>query len=259
MATIQPNQNWYVHSNPKDVRNSLIISTGSILLLVLLLFLITYTTPDPPPVTHLLLEEEVLQDVEVEALLIADGGSAEGGGTPSNDERSEPMEQTEQHLTYKGQEPIQSGKSNHTTGNNANNPSSSPHKANNPFGDGGNGGGEGGGNGRLFGNGNSTGGEGNGEGDGFGNEPKYDQDRIRINDPVLPNYNTDHILKIHLKLTVSGDGGVSTAVCIKDKTTTNDYSIINDVIRQVIRQVKYKKDPEGRPTYCFWTIKVNAR
>jgi hypothetical protein len=254
MATIQPNQNWYVQSNPKDVRNSLIISTGSILLLVLLLFLITYTTPDPPPVAHLLLEEDVLQDVEVEALLIADGGSAEGGGTPSNDERSEPMEQTEQHLTYKGQEPIQSGKSNHTTGNNANNPSSSPHKANNPFGDGGTGGGEEGGNGGLFGNGNGTGGEGNGEGDGYGDG----RDRIRINDPVLPKYNTDIDLKVHLKLTVSGSGDVTNAVCIKSKTTTTDQSIINDVVRQVIKQVRYKKDPKDRPAFCFFTVKVNA-
>ncbi len=254
MATIQPNQNWYVQSNPKDVRNSLIISTGSILLLVLLLFLITYTTPDPPPVAHLLLEEEVLQDVEVEALLIADGGSAEGGGTPSNDERSEPMEQTEQLLTYKGQEPTQSGKSNHTTGNNANNPSSSPHKANNPFGDGGTGGGEGGGNGDLFGNGHGTGGEGNGEGDGYGDG----RDRIRINDPVLPKYNTDIDLKVHLKLTVSGSGDVTNAVCIKSKTTTTDQSIINDVVRQVIKQVRYKKDAKDRPAFCFFTVKVNA-
>ena len=76
---------------------------------------------------------------------------------------------------------------------------------------------------------------------------------------MLPKYNTDVDLKIHLKLTVSGDGGVSTAVCIKSKTTTTDQSIINDVIRQVIRQVKYKKDPEGRPAYCYLTVKVNAQ
>jgi antitoxin component YwqK of YwqJK toxin-antitoxin module len=127
-------------------------------------------------------------------------------------------------------------------------------KARNPFGDGGNGGGKGGGNDLYDGNGRGTGGEGDGEGDGFGDG----KSRIRINNPVFPKYNTDVDLKIHLKLTVSGDGDVSTAVCIKSKTTTTDQTIINDVIREVIKQVKYKKDPEGRPSYCFLTVKINA-
>jgi len=48
------------------------------------------------------------------------------------------------------------------------------------------------------------------------------------------------------------------AECIKDKTTTDDQTIINDLIRQVIRQVKYKKDPEGKLAYCYLTVKVNA-
>ena len=255
MTTMTPSAIWYFDSRPEEKRKSAIISAGSILALCLLLFLIKYTTPDPPPVAHLMVEDEVLEAISVEDLLIADGGSARGGGTPSNDERSESMEQTEELLTNKGSEPIQSGKSNHTTGNNSDNPSSSPFKANNPFGDGGNGGGRGGGNGPFDGNGKGTGGEGDGEGDGFGDG----KSRIRINDPQLPKYNTDVDLKIHLKLTVTGDGGVSTAVCIKSKTTTTDQTIINDVIRQVIRQVKYKKDPEGRPAYCFLTVKVNAQ
>ena len=134
--------------------------------------------------------------------------------------------------------------------NRANNPSISPNRANNPFGDGGNGGGQGGGNGPFDGNGNGTSGEENGEGDG--------RVRIRINDPVLPNYNTDIDLKIHLKLTVSGDGAVTKVVCVKNKTTTTDQTIIDDVIKHVIRQVKYKKDPEGKSAYCYLTVKVNA-
>ena len=125
---------------------------------------------------------------------------------------------------------------------------SQPLTSENPFGDGG---GNGEGNGPFDGNGKGTSGEGDGFGDG--------KSRIRINDPIFPKYNTDVDLKIHLKLTVSGDGAVSTAVCIKSKTTTTDQTIINDVIRQVIRQVKYKKDPEGRPAYCYLTVKVNAQ
>jgi len=116
----------------------------------------------------------------------------------------------------------------------------------NPFGNGGNGVGIGGGNGPFDGNGSKV--------DSLG-DVKY---RIRINDPILPKYNTKVDLKVHLKLTVDGEGNVVNAECIKDKTTTDDQTIINDLIRQVIRQVKYKKDPEGKLAYCYLTVKVNA-
>ena len=76
---------------------------------------------------------------------------------------------------------------------------------------------------------------------------------------MLPKYITDVDLKIHLKLTVSGDGNVTNAVYIKSKSTTTDQTIISDVIRQVIRQVKYNKDPEGKVVYCYLTVKVNAQ
>jgi len=128
-----------------------------------------------------------------------------------------------------------------------------PDYSRNPFGDGGNGGGHGGGNGPFDGNGKGTGGEGEGVGDGDG------RDRIRINNPVLPNYNTDIDLIIHLKLTVSGDGAVTKVVCVKNKTTTTNQTIIDDVIKHVIRQVKYKKDPEGKSAYCYLTVKVKAQ
>jgi hypothetical protein len=248
---------WNIDSLPKEKRTSAILSTGSILALCLFsfLFLSKLKPSDPPLVNHLMVQDEILDEIPLEELFISDGGSAKGGGTPSMDERTDPMEQTERTVTDRGNEPIQNGNSNHTVGNNPTNPSSSPSRANNPFGDGGNGGGHGGGNGPFDGNGKGTGGDGDGEGDGFGDG----KSRIRINDPLLPKYNTDVDLKIHLKLTVSGDGAVSTAVCIKSKTTTTDQTIINDVIRQVIRQVKYKKDPEGRPAICYVTIKVNPK
>lgn len=84
-------------------------------------------------------------------------------------------------------------------------------------------------------------------------------DRIQINDPILPTYNTDVDLKVHLKLTVDGEGNVLSAICIKSKTTTTDQTIINDVIREVKKQVKYKKDPEGKLAYCYLTVKINAK
>ena len=248
---------WNIDSLPKEKRLSAMLSSASILALCLfsVLFLSKLKPSNPPLVNHLLVQDEILDEIPLEEMFVSDGGSAKGGGTPSMDERTDPMEQTERTITDRGNEAIQNGNSSHTNGNNSTNPSSSPNRANNPFGDGGNGGGHGGGNGPFDGNGKGTGGEGDGDGDGFGDG----KSRIRINDPLLPKYNTDVDLKIHLKLTVTGDGTVSTAVCIKSKTTTTDQTIINDVIRQVIRQVKYKRDPEGRPAYCYLTVKVNAQ
>lgn len=255
MNVMNAYRNEFIDSLPTEKRKSAILSATFIAALCLILFLIKYTTPDPPPVAHLMVEDEILDAISVEDLLISDGGSAKGGGTPSNDERTEPMEQSEQLLTEKGNEPIVNGKSNHTAGNNPNNPSSSPNKANNPFGDGGSGGGTGGGKGGFDGNGKGTGGEGDGDGDGYGSG----KERIRNNDPVLPKYNTDVDLKIHLKLTVSSDGNVTNAVFIKSKSTTTDQTIISDVIRQVIRQVKYNKDSQGKVAYCYLTVQVNAQ
>ena len=246
---------WNIDSLPKEKRLSAMLSSASILALCLcsLIFLSKLKPSNPPLVNHLMVQDEILDEIPIEELFISDGGSAKGGGTPSMDERTDPMEQTERTVTDRGNEPIQNGNSNHTNGNNPTNPSSSPTRGNNPFGDGGNGGGKGGGNGPFDGKG--TGGDGDGKGDGFGDG----KSRIRINDPVLPTYNTDVDLKIHLKLTVTGDGVVSTGVCIKSKTTTTDQTIINDVIRQYIRQVRYNKDPNGKTTINYVTQIIKPR
>ena len=247
---------WNIDSLPKEKKLSFVLSIASILLLCLLAFVfLSALKPIEPFLLAKNAKPQEYVEIPLEEVLISNGGAAKGGGTPSMEEESKPMDQTSRTVTDQGNEPISNGRSNQTTGNNADNPSSSSRQAFNPFGDGGNGGGSGGGNGPFDGNGRGTGGEGNGEGDGIGDG----KNRIRINDPILPKYNTDVDIKIHLKLTVTGDGAVSTAVCIKSKTTTTDQTIINDVIRQVIKQVKYKKDPEGRPAYCYLTVKVNAQ
>jgi hypothetical protein len=204
----------------------------------------------------LVVQDEILDEIPLEEMFIADGGSAKGGGTPAMDERTEPMEQTDRTVTDRGNTPIQNGNSNHTVGNNPNNPSSSPTRGKNHFGDGGIGGGKGGGKGPFDGNGRSTGGEGDGEGDGFGNG----KSRGRINDPVLPKYNMSYdSAEIHFLLMVKGDGSILTAVCIKSTTLTTDQSIINAVKQEVIKQVKYNKDPKGLTTPCYLTVTVYAK
>lgn len=246
-------QSTYEDLKTKDLKKSIYISSGIFLTLLFSFFIIKYQLPKA--VATAIKEKEVeAQFIDLQQLLVSDGGAEKGGGTPSNDERSEKMDQSEQMITYKGHEPLTSGKSTHATGENPNNPASSPHKSSNPFGDGGIGGGKGGGEGAFEGSKNGKGGEGDGEGEGYGDG----KDRIRLNDPILPKYNTDIDLKIHLKLTINGNGDVTNAVCIKSKTTTSDQTIINDVVREAIKQIRYKKDSEGRSAFCYVTVKVNA-
>lgn len=258
MTVMNAYRNEFIDSLPTEKRKSAMLSGTFIGALWLILILIKYTTPDPPPLGNLMVEDEMLDTLSVKDLIIANGGSAKGGGTPKNSRSSDPKEQTEQLLTNQGNEPLPNGNSNHTNGNNSNNPSSSPNKGNNPFGDGGNGGGTGGGKGPFDGSGKGTGGEGDVEGDGIGSR----NNRKLKNSAVIPNYplpkGVDKIT-IHLKVTVSGDGNVTNAEYIRDKSNITDQTIISDVIKRVILQAKYNKDPEGKIHYCDYTVIVNAK
>ena len=124
---------------------------------------------------------------------------------------------------------------NKTNGNNPNNQASTSVQGNNPFGSGD---GE-------FGNGSS----------GFGDGKA----RTRLNDAILPSYDTDFDSKIHLKLSVNANGDVFAATCIKSKSTCTDQSIINQVIAEVIRQVKFKKDLGSGTVYAFYTVQIDAK
>ncbi len=125
---------------------------------------------------------------------------------------------------------------NKTNGNIPNNQASTSVQGNNPFGGPGDG---------EFGNGSS------GYGDGIA--------RMRLNDVMLPSYDTDFDSKIHLKLSINANGDVFAATCIKSKSTCTDQSIINQVITEVIRQVKFKKDPGSGTVYAFYTVQIDAK
>src|SRR5690606_29589332 len=77
-------------------------------------------------------------------------------------------------------------------------------------------------------------GDGNGEG------------RIRLNDPNVEDLKSNIDAKIHLKLTIDAEGNVVGATNIAAKTTTTDGVLINRVISEVKRQVKYNKE-SGAP------------
>jgi uncharacterized protein (TIGR02145 family) len=103
-----------------------------------------------------------------------------------------------------------------------------------------------------FGTGNSNGGDGGlGKGDGIA--------RLRISNVSLPQYEIDYDVTIHLQLTINENGEVVAAKCIKSKTTCTDQRIINQVINEVMKQVKYKKEIGAGLVYNFYTVKILAK
>jgi hypothetical protein len=128
---------------------------------------------------------------------------------------------------------------NSTNGNNPSNQASTSVKGNNTFGSGGSENGNGAGNGPS----------------GFGDGKA----RTRLNDANLPSYDTDFDSRITLKLSINANGDVFAATCIKSKSTCTDQHIINQVIAEVMRQVKYKKDPGSGTVYAFYTVQIDAK
>lgn len=241
----------------KDQQIALVASFLSITLLLVVSYFITFSIYAPvpkdiPPFKS----DEVIQALSIpeKYLELKTDGGLSGGGTASNDKLDTPKEQVQQIIAGNNNinVKVNSGNSNKTNGNNTQNGPSTSHVGNNPFGSGGNGGGTGAGNGPFGGIG---GGEGNGEGNGVGDG----KNRIRMNDPKLPEYAIDFDSKINLKLTINANGDVVNASYIRSIGTTIDLKIINEVIREVIKQVHYKKDKDAGLAITYLTVSLHAR
>ena len=238
-------------ADPKDVKAGLVSAVASIILLMILLFLITYQIADPPAQDVVVTAEAVIDEILLKDLKLESGSI--GGGSPSNDRVDEPKEQIQEIITGKSKRSSdKSGKSNKTNGNDANNEASTTVQSKDPFGSGGSDGKNGAGNGPFSGPGNSDDGDG-GLGKGNG------ESRLRISNANLPQYDIDYESNIHLQLTVNANGEVVAAKCIKSKTTCSDQRIINQVINEVMRQVKYKKENGAGLVYTFYTVKILAK
>ena len=238
-------------ANPKDVKAGLVSAVASIILLMILLFLITYQIADPPAQDVVVSAEAVIDEILLKDLKLESGSI--GGGSPPNDRVDKPKEQIQEIITGKSKRSSdKSGKSNKTNGNDANNEASTTVQSQDPFGSGGSGGKNGAGNGPFSGPGNSDDGDG-GLGKGNG------ESRLRISNANLPQYDIDYESNIHLQLTVNANGEVVAAKCIKSKTTCYDQRIINQVINEVMRQVKYKKENGAGLVYTFYTVKILAK
>jgi hypothetical protein len=126
----------------------------------------------------------------------------------------------------------------------------------NPFGTGGTGGGNETGQGKLGGNGK---GEGEGKEDGTNSGYGSGENRIRKNDPIFDKFKTDVDITINLKLIINSSGKVVSATNIASKTTTTDNRIINGVISEVMKQVKYDEKKNARDEYVYITCKIRAQ
>ncbi|MGB0915298.1 MAG: hypothetical protein ACPGVI_04455 [Crocinitomicaceae bacterium] len=238
--------------NSIDRRNGIIAAVLGMLLLLLYLWFTTFEMADPPPqdvvveATAEFPEEIILKELKVE------GGS--GAGKPNDAPVEEPKPQTEQVLTKPTNEDTQvnTGQSNTTNAPNSQNENTTTTQSNDPFASGGDGTGDDGGSGDTFGGDTGTGTTGNGGvGGGSG--------RIRLNDPVINDLRSNVDVTIHLKLTIDANGNVIAAYNIKAKTTTTNQILINKVINEVKKQVKYNKEPGAPLAKVFMPVNIKAQ
>ena len=191
---------------------------------------------DLPP----LRSDEVIEEFKIdkEDIEIAQTGGSSGGGTENN-------------------APVNQVKTTNPSVLEGNDFSAPPKNGNNsapnPFGTGG---GNETGQGKLGGPGSV---EGEGKDDGTGKGYGSGENRIRKNNPKLDQFRTDVDITINLKLIINSSGKVVSATNIASKTTTTDNRIINGVISEVMKQVKYDEKKNARDEYVYITCKIRAQ
>jgi hypothetical protein len=235
-----------------DKRKGAIAATVVMLLLLIYLLLTTFEMADPPPKDPVLKTETVIPDELILKELKVEGGA--GSGSPSDDPIDDPKPVTQEIIT-KTSNPdtkVNTGKGKTTTTENSKETSTTKEQSNDPFAPGGKGGENGGGEGDKFGKDSGNGkdgktGSGNGEG------------RIRIKDPSIPDLKSNVDVVIHLKLTIDAQGNVVSAQNIAAKTTTTDQILINKVIHEVKKQVKYNKEPGAALANVYMPVNIKAQ
>lgn len=239
-------------ANIIDKRKGAIASAVIMLLLFIYLMLTTFEMADPPPKDPILKTETVIPEELILKNLKVEGGS--GAGAASNDPIDDPKPLTEEVIT-KTSNPdtkVNTGKGKNTTDPNSKETNTTTQQSNDPFASGGNGTGNDGGSGNTFGSdaGSGTGGNtGNGSGDG----------RIRLNDPNVEDLKSNIDATIHLKLTIDAEGNVVGASNISAKTTTTNQILINRVISEVKRQVKYNKQSGAPLAKVYLSVSIKAQ
>ena len=233
-----------------DKRKGAIAALIGMILLGVYMALISFQIADPPPQPVLVEVETHIPELVLKSLTV-EGGS--GSGKPSDAPIKDPTPQTEQVITQTESETeVNTGQSNHTNNPNSSETNSTTEQSDDPFASGGNGTGDDGGSGDTFGGDSGTGTNGNGGG-GSG------KGRVRLNDPIMTGLQSNISATIHLKLTIDAQGNVIAAYNIKASTTTTNQILINRVIYEVKKQVKYNKDPGSPLAKVFMSVIVKAQ
>ena len=238
--------------NNLDKRKGIITAFLTMLLLFLYLKFATFKIADPPPqdvlveATTEFPKEIVLKDLKIE------GGS--GSGKSSNNPIEKFDEQTEQIITKKKNKntKVNTGKANKTNTTKSKNSSTTTNQSTDPFASGGNSNGNNGGSSNTFGSDSGTGtstNKGIGSGDG----------RVRINDPIMEDLRSNVNATIHLILTIDSEGNIISGSSIKGKTSTTNQILINKVINEVKKQVKYNKQPGAPLAKVYMSVKIKAQ
>ncbi|MBW7867989.1 MAG: hypothetical protein H3C31_06670 [Brumimicrobium sp.] len=230
-----------------DNRNGIIIAIIYVLSLLFILFFIKYSEPDPPKITvpiPIILGEEGITDFDI---------NNGGGGSPSEQvnplpqpTKNEPKEQA----TQKEDSPVKvtSGKGK-TEGKQSNTENTS---APNPFSGTGTGGQGKDGTGPGLGSDN---GPGSGAGDpGTGSKGKT---RIRTkNITSKPHTINNEKCEVALKLTIDAQGKVVRVDVIRDKTTTTNQKLIDEVVELAKQEVRYEAKDGAQNEIAYYTVTV---
>ena len=227
----------------EDDRKGMIAALLALLITLFLLFFIKYHEPDPPKVTvpiPITMAEDGIDEFEI---------SNAGGGTPSDNAEVIPVPQPSAEDQATQEESAVSV----PTGNESSSTNTSNESAqqSSPFSGSGTGGSGTSGSGGGFG---SDTGPGSGSGDpGTGTAG----DRIRKNNlksnPKTPNTS---VCQIALQLIIDSNGNVVAVSEIREKTTTTNQVLIDEVKSLVKKEVKYDVRPGSPNATVYYTVTV---
>lgn len=241
----------------KDRKVAAIISVSALILILTILHFLGYRIPTPPLPEQLLYKDMEMEMIPLEPVILEQGGGGGGSGTPTKAEKTtNTPEQMEQILTQSSSSThVKSGGSNMTnTTKPNNNPPSAQNTSDNPFGTGGSGGGNGRGNGNGIGDDNGDG-TGPGTGPGSGGNVK----RYLVSKPNTNNIKSDENCTIVLSVLVAPDGSIiGKPTYAKAASTTNDISLINQVIKAVESQARFNQVETTKNMKEAITIRITA-
>ena len=228
--------------NKKDDIKGMIASFLVSLLVLFLLFFIKYAEPDPPKITvpiPISMAEEGIEEFDIHNA---------GGGTPSESIENTPDPQpSAENIETQAESPVSvpTGNGESSSNTNQNNTPTNPFSGNGTGGSG------------TSGSGGGFGSD-NGQGSGSGNPGSGSNgDRVRQNNlssnPKTPNTS---VCQIAMKLIIDSNGNVVAVSEIRDKTTTTNQALIDEVKALVKKEVKYDKRPGAANATVYYTVTV---